>query len=79
MYISISKKVSDRFYRAMEKQRIYAVAATESNDKNRLIYFVDCEDIREAFYVGRWIGRNLDTSEAFFVENLDNKQIKVDY
>lgn len=79
MYISVSKTVSSMFRQAMERQKIYVTCSTVCEDQSRLIFFVDCSTLREAFYVGRWIGRNLDTSEAVFIANIDNNEVRMEY
>lgn len=79
MYISVARSVSDMFRHAMNNQKIYVENSTTSEDQNRIIFFVDCSTLREAFYVGRWIGRNLDSSEAVFVANLGNGEVRMNY
>lgn len=69
MFVKVKRNVLGKFMDSLDKQMIYneAVKALEGNKE--MIVLVDCESPREAFYVGRWVGRNCSTDEVLIVDN----------
>lgn len=70
MYIKIKKGTSAKFVDAMNKQMIYTEYVEFLEKENAYIMLIDCESPREAFYVGRWVGRNCSTDEVVIQDSI---------
>lgn len=59
----------DKFALALRSQMIYhKIEQWNEIEKSYLVY-IDCESLREAFYIGRWVGRNCSTDEIIITES----------
>lgn len=67
LLIKINKIVS--FREAMFAQKIYIQDEIKDSDGLHYIVCIDIETDREAFYVGRWAGRNCSTDEAIVLSS----------
>ena len=72
--MKIKKKKTVGFMNAMNKQMIYTEYVDYLEPDYEYIIFVDCASIREAFYIGRWTGRNCSTDEVIIQENYEKKE-----
>ena len=71
--MKIKKGKNVGFMNAMKKQMIYTEYVDYLESESAYIIFVDCGIPREAFYIGRWVGRNCSTDEVIIQENYEKK------
>jgi len=68
MYVVIKREKLKAFIDAMYNVRVYTEVINFDEEDKKYTVRVDSENLREAFYIGRWVGRNCSTDEIIIIE-----------
>lgn len=69
MYLLVKTTKLHQLQEALKMQRIYSMVVPESAKRVYVQLYVDIETPQDAYYTGRWVGRNCSTDEIMILTN----------